>query len=169
MWKLARDLKLDRWIAFESLCTLSLTSFLSLYKWKFSNAQHHLVVKEYHNESRKLLTEREPAWLLPASVTAQTSVQLSGVNKSKALAWVFMHCLKSPRSYPENYLPSWWAFNWLPIFESVNLIYNNPKLYGKIIRLFRSKQQPVQVWCATEVWSTARARGAVRSQNATRA
>ena len=45
MLKLARDLKLDRWIAFDLLYTLSPTSFLLLYKWKFSNAEHHLVDK----------------------------------------------------------------------------------------------------------------------------
>ena len=37
---------MDRWIAFDPLYTLSLTLFLSLYQWKFSNTQHHLVVKE---------------------------------------------------------------------------------------------------------------------------
>ena len=36
---------MDRWIALDPLYTLSLTSFLSLFKWKFSNTQHHLVVK----------------------------------------------------------------------------------------------------------------------------
>ena len=50
MWKLPRDLKVgpDRWIALDPLYTLimSLTSFLALYKWNFSNTQPHLVVKE---------------------------------------------------------------------------------------------------------------------------
>ena len=35
---------LDRWIALDSLYTRSLISFLSLYKWNFSNTRHHLVV-----------------------------------------------------------------------------------------------------------------------------
>ena len=37
---------MDRWIALDLLYTLSLTSFLALYKWKFSNTQPHLVVKD---------------------------------------------------------------------------------------------------------------------------
>ena len=47
MWKLARDLKVGPLdcISFDPLYTLSRTSFLSLYKWKFSDTQHHLVVK----------------------------------------------------------------------------------------------------------------------------
>ena len=35
---------MDRWITLGPLYTLSLTSFLALYKWKFSNTQPHLVV-----------------------------------------------------------------------------------------------------------------------------
>ena len=35
---------MDRWIALNPLYTLSLTSFLALYKWKFSNTQQHLAV-----------------------------------------------------------------------------------------------------------------------------
>ena len=37
--------KLDRWIALDPLYTLSLTSILSLYKWKVSKTLPHLVVK----------------------------------------------------------------------------------------------------------------------------
>ena len=36
---------MDRWIALDPLCTRSLTSFLSVYRGKFSNTQHHLVAK----------------------------------------------------------------------------------------------------------------------------
>ena len=46
MLKLAWDLKLDRWIVFDPLYTVSLTSFKSLYNWNFSNTQHHVVVKD---------------------------------------------------------------------------------------------------------------------------
>ena len=44
MWKLARDLKIGPLDCIWFVYKLSLTSFLSLYKWKFSNTQHHLVL-----------------------------------------------------------------------------------------------------------------------------
>ena len=67
MLKLAGDLKLDRWIAFDPLYTLSLTLFLYLYKWKFSNTQHHFVVKREisvylrYRPNRAILREGEVA------------------------------------------------------------------------------------------------------------
>ena len=47
-----------RWIALDSLYTLSLTSFLALYKCKVSNTQPHLVV---HIRSSIEQNERERA------------------------------------------------------------------------------------------------------------
>ena len=41
---------MDRWTALDPLYTLILTSFLSLYKGKFSNTQLHLVVNEVQGE-----------------------------------------------------------------------------------------------------------------------
>ena len=43
---------MDHWIAFDPLYTLSLPLFWSLYKWKFSNTQHHLEVNTTSKNER---------------------------------------------------------------------------------------------------------------------